>query len=239
MRGGAAAAIALPPLIVAVDLVLASASLLLSVVYAAASLVGRWRRGDAVERAQLKWVAAGSATFAATAVLTVIAYGLEGGINPLVGVVSSVGIALFPITIGIAVLRYRLYEIDRIVSRTLGWTMATVAVVAIYLAAILTLQGAVGGVTQGDTLAVAASTLLAAAAFQRLRTRLQRLADRRFNRTRYDADRTVAAFSDRLRDQVELRAVAGQLDEAVRQTVAPTATAVWLRARNDFRTKEA
>ena len=95
------------------------------------------------------------------------------------------------------------------------------------------------GVTQGDTLAVAASTLLAAAAFQPLRTRVQRLADRRFNRTRYDADRTVAAFSDRLRDQVELRAVAGQVDEAVRQTVAPTATAVWLRARNDFRTKEA
>ena len=239
MRGGAAAAIALPPLIVAVDLVLASASLLLSVVYAAASLVGRWRREDAVERAQLKWVAAGSATFAATAVLTVIAYGLQGGINPCVGVVSSVGIALFPITIGIAVLRYRLYEIDRIVSRTLGWTMATVAVVAIYLAASLTLQGALGGVTQGDTRAVAASTLLAAAAFQPLRTRVQRLADRRFNRTRYDADRTVAAFSDRLRDQVERRAVAGQLDEAVRQTVAPTATAVWLRARNDFRTKEA
>jgi len=214
-------------------------AMLVAVVLSAASLVGRWRRGDAVERAQLKWVAAGSATFAATAVLTVTAYGLQGGINPLVGVVSSVGIALFPITIGIAVLRYRLYEIDRIVSRTLGWTMATVAVVAIYLAASLTLQGALGGVTQGDTRAVAASTLLAAAAFQPLRTRVQRLADRRFNRTRYDADRTVAAFSDRLRDQVELRAVAGQLDEAVRQTVAPTATAVWLRARNDFRTKEA
>ena len=208
---------------------------------AVGSLWFRFRGATPELRQQIKWLlfACGFAAGAFVLVAVTTAIQVEPPIAKIAEVLLLVGVLGIAVAAGLAILRYRLYEIDRIVSRTLGWTIATVAVVAIYLTAVLMLQGALGGLTQGDTLAVAASTLLAAAAFQPLRTRVQRLADRRFNRTRYDAERTVAAFADRLRDQVELQAVASQLDEAVRQTVAPAATAVWLRARNDFRTKEA
>jgi hypothetical protein len=144
-----------------------------------------------------------------------------------------------PISIAIAVLRYRLYEIDRIISRTIGWAIVTACIVAIYLAGVLVLQGALEGATQGDTLAVAASTLLAAASFQPLRRRIQDLVDRRFHRTRYDAERMAAAFTERLRDQVDLEAVTGHLGATTREAVAPRTMTLWLRSRNDFRTKEA
>jgi hypothetical protein len=223
----------------AVLLEAAYVGMLVAVVLSAVSLVGRWRRGNAVERAQLKWVAAGSATFAATAVLTVTAYGLQGGINPVLGVVSSFGIALFPITIGIAVLRYRLYEIDRIVSRGLSYALLTGSLAAIFAGLVIALQAALADVTQGQTLAVAGSTLVAFALFAPLRRRIQHVMDGRFNRTRYDAERIAAAFADHLRDEVEPGMVTVHLDETVRTAVAPSATAVWLRSRNDLRTKEA
>ena len=112
-----------------------------------------------------------------------------------------------PVAIAIAVLRYRLYEIDRLVSRTLGWGLATTAVVALFVVAVLALQAALSGLIQGQTLAVAASTLLAFVVFQPVRSRVQAFVDRRFDRPRLEAERSLEAFGERLQHEVDLHAV--------------------------------
>jgi hypothetical protein len=145
-------------------------------------------------------------------------------------------VATFPVAVAIAVTRYRLFDIDRIISRTVGWAIVSGAVIAIYLVAVLVLQAALAGIIQGDTLAVAVSTLLAAATFQPLRRRVQGAVDLRFNRARVDAERAAAAFADRLRDEVEVETLARDLDSAARDAVAPRSIGLWLHARNDSRT---
>jgi hypothetical protein len=142
-----------------------------------------------------------------------------------------IAFTLPPIAIGIAVLRYRLYEIDRIVSRTIGWAVVTGFLVTVYLAGALVLQAALSGITQGQTLAVAASTLLAAAAFQPARRRIQRLVDRQFDRARYDGEQTVGAFAHRLRDQTDMATVTRDLSRTASATVSPRSLAIWLRPR--------
>lgn len=207
---------------------------------AAAGLSVRYRRGDRVERLQIRWFIAAVTVAAAGFAGVIIEQGLRTDDGPLVSaLVAYAGILAMPVAIGVAVTRHRLYEIDRIISRTIGWAIVTACVVAIYLGGVLVLQGALGGVTQGDTLAVAASTLVAAAAVQPLRRRIQRLVDRRFHRARYDAERTAAGFVERLRDEVELDAVTGHLGATTREAVAPRTMTLWLRSRNDFRTREA
>jgi hypothetical protein len=207
---------------------------------AAAGLFVRYRRGDRVERLQIRWFIAAVAVAAAGFAGVIVEQGLRTADGPLVSaLVAYAGILAMPVAIGAAVTRYRLYEIDRIISRTIGWAIVTACIVAIYLAGVLVLQGALEGATQGDTLAVAASTLLAAASFQPLRRRIQDLVDRRFHRTRYDAERMAAAFTERLRDQVELDGAARHLLVTAGQAVVPRSITVWVRSRNDFRTKEA
>ncbi|HEX5829048.1 MAG TPA: hypothetical protein VFY23_16095 [Candidatus Limnocylindrales bacterium] len=194
---------------------------------AATAIVVRYRRSSGVERKQLKWLVA----TAGLAAIVVPASFLAP--NELLANLLFIGdlllFAAIPIAIGVAILRYRLYAIDRIVSRTIGWALVTGAMLTVFVVMLVALQTALAPMTRESTLAVAASTLGALALFQPLRRRIQRAVDRRFNRGRYDADRTAQAFRAGLRDELDLGAIRTSLVEAVGTTVQPTETAVWLR----------
>ena len=201
-------------------IVLAIVGLALSV----GSQIRRFRRGSSVDRQQVKWFAA---ALSVPALLLVASFLVPAGDALWTAAIASVG--LLPIAIGMAVLRYRLYELDRIVSRTLGWAIATAAVAVVFAVALVLLEAALTSVTQGATLAVAASTLAAFATFQPMRRVVQRVVDRRFDRARYDGQRTSTAFGGRLREQTELAAVTGDLVSTVASSVRPASAAVWLR----------
>jgi hypothetical protein len=200
---------------------------------AALAVVLRYRRGGSVERHQLKWLIAVAAVAAvAFPVAFLVPQSFAADIAFLAGLVALVAL---PIVIGIAILRYRLYEIDRIVSRTLSWAVVSGVLVAVFAALVLGLQAALDDVTQGQTLAVAASTLAAVALFQPLRRRVQRAVDRRFDRARYDAHRTAETFAARLRDEVDLGTVQASLTDLVEGSLRPVTMSVWLRAGDDGR----
>ena len=138
------------------------------------------------------------------------------------------GLAALPVSMGVAILRYRLYEIDRIISRTLAYAVVTGLLIAAYAGLVLL---ATHVLSLSSSVAVAASTLAAAAAFSPLRRRVQHAVDRRFNRARYDADVTVAAFASRLKDAVDLDSVQADLASVVTRTLEPAHLSVWLRER--------
>jgi hypothetical protein len=182
-------------------------------------LVLRFRGSHGVERQQLRWVAAG----AAVAVLLLLP--LPGG-DRLPGFLTALAVLAVPVSVAVAVLRYRLWDLDRLVSRTITYALVTALLVVPYLLIV----PAAGRLAAGSgSLAVAAATLAAAALFQPLRRRVQDLVDRRFNRRRYDAARTIEAFAARLREQVDLNALETELLTVVDQTVAPTRASLWLR----------
>jgi hypothetical protein len=195
-----------------------------SMVASMACVVLRFRASGGVERQQLRWVAAGAA--AAVAGL------LGGAVTPQRTAISSCLYAMvlcIPTGVAVAVLRYRLWDLDRLVSRTVTYTLVTGLLVLPYLAllpAVSRLAGDAGG------LAVAATTLAAVALFAPLRRRVQHLVDRRFNRRRYDAARTLEAFAARLREQVDLDALSAELLAVADQTVQPTRASLWLRPRH-------
>jgi hypothetical protein len=204
----------------------AFALVIIGFVGAAWSLVGRFRRTRGVERQQLRWVALATVLIALLAVvnLATLALGayalapLVGGLNPPI---MSVGI-------GAAILRYRLYDLDRIISRTLAYGLLTVLLGGGYALVVVGLGQLLG---RESSLVVAAATLAVAALFQPARRRIQQGVDRRFNRRRHDAAQTIATFSTRLRDQVDLTTLTGELLAVVDQTMQPTRTALWLRPR--------
>jgi hypothetical protein len=136
-----------------------------------------------------------------------------------------------PVAIAVAVLRYRLYEIDRIISRTIGWAVVTGVLAAAFAVLVVGLEALLQGQTQGETLAVAASTLAAFGLFQPVRRRVQRAVDRRFDRARYDAQRTADAFAERLRDEVELDALTAELQQTVDAAIRPSVSGLWLPER--------
>jgi hypothetical protein len=204
------------------------AGMLVVLVAAAGSLIVRWRRGGVVERAQIKWVAAAAVLLVVTEIVNVATFD-PTKLNAATVIVASLGIATIPIAIGIAVLRYRLYEIDRIISRTLGWAIVTGLLVAVFALLVVGLQAILAGVTQGQTLAVAASTLVAATLFQPVRRRVQHAVDHRFDRARYDAERTATAFAERLRDETDIATVTGDLAATAGATLAPASLSIWLR----------
>jgi hypothetical protein len=212
----------------------ALAASIIGVVVAAASLVVRFRRAHGTEREQLRWVALAAALVApvAVAVLAAIA---TGAFFPA-GVAASLCLAVLPVAIGAAILRYRLYDLDRIISRTLAYGLLTVLLGGGYAAVVLGLGQLFG---RDSSLVVAGATLAVAAAFQPARRRVQRAVDRRFNRRRYDAAQTIAAFSARLRQQVDLDTLTGELLGVVEQTMQPAGVSLWLRpsvsARSDHR----
>jgi hypothetical protein len=199
---------------------------------AAGSLVGRFRRARGVERQQLRWLVLAAALAAAVLAATVVALGLgvlaSTGNEVLLGWVSAVVLALLPLATGAAILRYRLYDIDRIISRTVAYGLLTVLLGLGYAAVVLGLGRLL---PEGSSLAVAAATLAVAAAFQPARRRIQQVMDRRFNRRRYDAAATIAAFSARLREQVDLDALEAELLAVADQTMQPARASLWLRPR--------
>jgi hypothetical protein len=199
-------------------------------VLSVASMVVRFRRARGVERQQLKWF-----TFAAVLVTLVwllfFAAGLDRFLPPvLVFIASDIWLAGIPVAIGIAVLRYRLYDIDRLINRTLVYGVLTAVLGLGYAGIVLTLGQLFGGIGgEPPSWAVAGATLTMAALFQPARHRIQQVVDRRFNRARYDAATTIAAFSVRLRDQVDLDTLTAELLAVVDQTVEPTKASLWLR----------
>jgi hypothetical protein len=203
------------------------AVVLVALVVAAGSLVGRFRRARGVERQQLRWLAL-AAGLAAVALLVAIATLTMGG-DPgaiLLDVALGVCAGLLPLATGAAILRYRLYDIDRIISRTLAYGLLTLLLGLGYAAMVLGLGRLL---PQGSSLVVAGATLAVAAVFQPARRRIQQAVDRRFNRRRYDAARTIQAFSARLRQQVDIEVLTGELLAVVEQTMQPTQVSLWLR----------
>jgi hypothetical protein len=200
---------------------------------AAASLVVRFRRASGVEGLQLKWVALGFGSAAVAIVVASVIYAVPG-FTAVSGALGALGILLIPISAAVAILRYRLYDVDVVIERTLVYGTLTASVGAMYWLFVILLQGLLRPLTGGGEIAVAGSTLATLALVQPLRGRIQGAVDRRFYRARYDAARAVDAFSVRLRDEVALEAVRGDLLEAVGRTVQPATASLWLR--NDSRT---
>jgi len=195
-----------------------------------ASLAGqvvRWRRSSDERRQQLKWLLFGSVVSVVGLALT-LPLSSRSGFLGVLGTVGFAGIFALPASIGVAVLKYRLYDIDRIISRTLAYAIVTGLLIGLYAALVLL-------VTQvlrfHSTVAVAAATLAAAALFNPLRRRVQRAVDRRFNRARYDADRTVALFAARLKETVDMDSVRADLAGVVQQALEPAHVAVWINER--------
>jgi hypothetical protein len=195
---------------------------LLLVVLAAAivSLVVRFRRSQGIERQQLKWF-----TYAGALVL------LAPLGNALIGNVSYVLVLVLPVAVGVAVLRYRLYDIDRLINRTLVYGLLTALLGGVYTGVVLVLGQLFGAGVGRDppSWAVAGATLAAASLFQPARRRIQAVVDQRFNRRKYNAAQTVEAFSARLRDEVDLDALSAELLGVVEQTMQPTRASLWLR----------
>jgi hypothetical protein len=188
------------------------------------SLVFRYRRAGTTERAQLKWL-----VWAATVIAVALLATIPIASSNLQNAISSGAVALVAVAIGIAVLRYRLYDIDRVISRTVAYAIITGVLVGIYAGLVLLATLVFGRRTP---VAVAAATLAAAALFSPLRRRVQHGVDRRFNRARYDADKTVAVFAARLKDAVDLDAVQADLASAVQQALEPAHVSVWISQRD-------
>jgi hypothetical protein len=188
--------------------------------------VPRYRRASYERRQQLKWLYSGAVIFVACLILAVFTPGGSSAWDLAVNdVISPIGFAVLPVCVGVAVLKYRLYDIDRIISRVISYAVVT-AVLAGVFAGIVVLATIVLPVK--GSVAVAASTLVVAALFNPLRRRVQRAVDRRFNRARYNAEAVVAAFTARLRQTVDLDAVRGDLVGVVHDAFQPTHVSVWL-----------
>jgi hypothetical protein len=190
----------------------------------AGSLVLRFRRAQLRERLQLRWLALAGACASALLLIALVAGALA--LDPVVLGSLALCLALLPLATGAAILRYRLYDLDRIISRTLAYGLLTILLGLAYAAVVLGLGRLL---PEGSSLVVAAATLAVAAIFQPVRRRVQALVDRRFNRRRHDAARTIADFSARLRDQVDLGTLTGELLAVVDQTMQPTRASLWLK----------
>jgi hypothetical protein len=191
----------------------------------------RYRRGSSIERHQIKWLlaVAGVAAIAIPAAFMVAVVAPDDALGNALLFVGLLGLAALPVAIAVAVLRYRLYEIDRLVSRTIGWAIVTGVLVLVFFGLVGAVQAVLAPVTNENTLAVAASTLVAFALFQPLRRRVQRAVDRRFDRARYDGQKTVDAFGERLRGVVNLEGVQSDLLATTTGAVRPGGASVWLR----------
>jgi hypothetical protein len=201
--------------------------LLVCMVAAGLSLVLRFRRSQGVERQQLKWF-----TYAgALMILSLLAGDYLLADSSLVEVLAGLIIALVPVAADIAILRYRLYDIDRLINRTLVYGTLTAVLGAVYAAVVLVLgQGFGGAGGEPPSGAVAGATLAVAALFQPARRRIQQVVDRHFDRRKYDAAKTVEAFSARLRDEIDLDTLLAELLAVVNQTMQPTKASLWLRS---------
>jgi hypothetical protein len=190
-----------------------------------------WRRSSGERRQQLKWLLAGASVLAVSeAVLQPLSASphLSAAEQGILNTASAVALAALPAGLAVAIMRYRLYDIDRIISRTLAYAIVTGLLAGTYAGLVLL---ATEVLRQHNTVAVAAATLATAALFNPVRRRVQRVVDRRFNRARYDADQTVTAFAARLKDSVDLDAVQSDLASVVQRTLEPAHVSLWTNNR--------
>jgi hypothetical protein len=210
----------------------------LGVALGAASLFVRYRRARSAERQQVKWMAASASllalglltTFVLTGAKTLFPGALDPAlVDPIGNGVFVVGVLSLPIAVAIGILRYRLYDIDILINRTLVYGATSAAIGATFFLGIVALQALLRPLIPGSELAIAASTLLSFALFQPIRRRVQSAVDRRFDRSRYDAAHTLDTFADELRDEVDLDALRSDLLGAVSRTMSPAHASLWLR----------
>ena len=189
------------------------------------SLAVRFRRAGVIERQQIKWFTAAAALEVVLLLLTI----LISIPYPFDLLAAILVVPLVPIATVVAILRYRLYAIDRIVSRSISYLVVVAILAAVFVAVVLSLQRLLSSFTDESPVAVAGSTLVAFALFQPLLRRVQRRVDRRFDRSRYEADRAIAGFAGRLRDVVDLAAVRSEVLDLVDSTIRPTQARLWIR----------
>jgi len=216
------------PFLTWIDAVATLSSALAPIVFAlaVASLLIRFRRSRGAERQQIKWflfVAAIATVLFAISILDV------GQVSEVAWTLGLLTMAFLPLAIGLAILRYRLYDIDRVVSRTVGYTLVTAILAAAFVGGVIVAQRVLAPITQSNTLAIAASTLVVAALFQTVRRAIQGRVDRRFDRSRVNAERLVTTFGDTLRDVTDLPTINDSLMATVGTTWAPAAVGMWVR----------
>jgi hypothetical protein len=221
----------LPPALGLVFLLLVAAF-----VGSVASVVRRYRRtADARSRVQIRWIAFGAAVFVGTYIVTIaLLEALDVADDSTLGnvlvAIGETGYTAVPVAIGVAILRHRLYGIDRIINRALVYGSVTALLLAAYVVLVLALQATLEPLTDGNGVAVALSTLAAAALFRPVRRRVQDAVDRRFARRRYDAARTLERFAARLRTETDLDALRAEMTAVVRETMQPAHVSLWLRS---------
>jgi hypothetical protein len=211
-----------------------------AIVGSAASLIVRYRRSSALERQQIKWLAASAAVVAAIylIVMPLSLVSPSSSADPAwlqaAQAIALLSFGLIPVAIGVAVLRHGLYTIDVIIRKTIVYAALIVSLALLYIGGVYAIEGVVRTVSgQSGTLAVTLSTLMVAVAFQPLRSRIQRAVDQRFYRARYDASRTLEAFTGRMRDQVDLETLSDEVLEVVRGALHPSHATLWLRSTGD------
>jgi MFS family permease len=218
-HGGALAVISQGPLLVLLGLGIVT-------------LVVRWFRSRGAERQQMKWFLLGAAFLGASIVLLLVISNVQHTDDPTstpIGIASQIlGLGAVAVAVGVAVLRYRLYDIDRVITRTVTYAVVTLVLAGAYLLVALVPTVIVGS-GHAPTGLVAAGTLAAAALFRPVRRRIQTLVDRRFNRSRYNAAQTIDAFAARLREQTDIETVGAELRAVVAQTIQPSHVSLWLR----------
>ncbi len=195
---------------------------------AAGSLIVRWRTGTLTERAQIKWVVAASLVLVLAEGFNVATFRADDP-NSIPALIATIAFALVPLGIGVAIFRYRLYDIDRVISRGIAYGLVSGILVATFGATVLALQAILAPFTQGQTVAVAASTLAVFALSSPVLHRIRGRVDRRFDRARYDAERTASAFADRLRDEVDMATVTADLTSTTTAALAPASFGIWIR----------
>jgi hypothetical protein len=201
----------------------------IGMVGSSASLILRFRRASSEQRQQIKWLALAGAIAVVTIVVCISNWDILG--ERVAGSLIMLSIMGLPVAAGIAVLRYRLYDIDVVINRTIVYGALTAMLAVVYLVSVLLLQLLLESFTQGSGLAVAASTLATAALVRPARARIQGIVDRRFFRKKYDSAQTLARFGARLRDEVDLAAVQTDLRAVVTETMQPSHVSLWTPAR--------
>ena len=197
-------------------------------------LVLRFRRSTGLVRVQMRWLVASLCAIVASVVVGLVltvALGPTGADVAWLPVI--VAYPTLPLAVYLAITRYRLYEIDRIVSRSVGWAIVTSLLLVVFAAGVVSFQAILSGITQRQTLAVAGSTVLAFGLFQPVRRRVQRMVDRRFDRARYDGQTTTAVFAARVRNEVDLVTLRDDLVATACDAVRPTGAGLWLRTRRE------
>jgi len=197
--------------------------------FSVALLLRRFVASRGIERQQYKWVVLAMAIVVATFTADFLAVATDSPVHTITTPVSTLSEALVPIAMGIAIVRYHLFNIDRVISRALVYVSLTVIVLGTYGLGVVALQGVLAPLAGRSDLAVAGTTLLVAVLVRPMRRRIQDVVDRRFNRAHYDAVRTIQAFSGRLRDEVDLDTIGAELRVVVEQTMQPATISLWVR----------